>query len=76
MGVCLTNNIIQYLNPIKEIHWKLFPLCNHNCTQDRAINYADLSLSCKSIRFTSHTYMCIYCLDSSTIQISSLNIYL
>ena len=30
MGVFLTNNIIQYLNPIKEIGWKLFPLCNHN----------------------------------------------
>ena len=43
MGVFLTNNIIQYLNPIKENRWKLFPLCNHNCTQDKAINYADLS---------------------------------
>ena len=46
MGVFLTNNIIQYLNPTKEIGWKLFPLCNHNCTQDKAINYVDLSLSC------------------------------
>ena len=24
MGVFLTNNIIEYLSPIKEIRWKLF----------------------------------------------------
>ena len=59
MGVFLTNNIIEYLSPIKEIRWKLFLLCNDNCSQDKVINNADLWLSCKCIPFTSDTYMCI-----------------